>query len=441
MATDGDFNQAFASFARRENLPAALTSEEWSTVPSEIRERAFFMSRVTDAEILQRFREGVEDMLTGRKGQTTVEKELFMWLGARGYRPPEGLEGSLQDLSSLDRINVVLRTNVAMAYGHASWVRKQTAIRGNPCQRLYRGSPRLEPRDWDYRWSIAKEKTANVPGVHETQHVALLNHPIWVELSRFNNPYPPFDFNSGMAVESVGRDEALQLGFNLDPDNDPMQQAIHRSMNEGLEVTPQVTDPMLRGALADRLGRFGEWDGEKLVFTDPDGTRKYPPEKLAEIWARPAPADYDILTQKDALDRWKGGSEPEAMGDRVTLRKLFERIITSEAPEDLWRAIVLSAADVVALVRGLASRILRIPPDVAGWEMADTAAEAMSLANIEGNGWTVLIRVNGSDQAVDIRALRPDKPGFVIVGGAEFKVSEFHQDVATRIVNITLTEP
>ena len=84
MATDGDFNQAFASFARRENLPAALTSEEWSTVPSEIRERAFFMSRVTDAEILQRFREGVEDMLTGRKGQTTVEKELFMWLGARG---------------------------------------------------------------------------------------------------------------------------------------------------------------------------------------------------------------------------------------------------------------------------------------------------------------------------------------------------------------------
>lgn len=439
MATDGDFNQAFASFARRENLPAALTSEEWSTVPAEIRERAFFMSRVTDAEILQRFREGVEDILQGRKGQTTVEKELFMWLGARGYQPPEGLEGSLQDLSSLDRINVVLRTNVAMARGHASWVRSQTGIRVMPCQRLYRGSPRVEPRDWDYRWALAKEKTADVPGVHETQHVALLNHPIWRELSRFNNPYPPYDFNSGMAVKAVGRDEALQLGFILDPDNDPMQQPIHISMNEGLEVTPQVTDPMLRGALADRLGRFGEWDGDKLIFTDPDGTRKYPAAKLVEIWAKPAPPEYDILTQKDALGRWKGGSEPDSMEDRVTLRKLFERIITSETPGELWRAVVLSAADVVALVRGLASRIFRVPPNVAGWEMAATPDEAMSMANIAGDGWTVLIRVTGSDKAVDIRALRPGRPGFVLLGGTEFKVSEFHQDVAMRVVSITLT--
>lgn len=66
---DGAFNQAFASLARRENLPATLTSAEWSTVPADIRQRAFFMSRVTEAEILQRFRDGVDEVTAGRKGE------------------------------------------------------------------------------------------------------------------------------------------------------------------------------------------------------------------------------------------------------------------------------------------------------------------------------------------------------------------------------------
>lgn len=442
MATDGDFNQAFQSFSRRENLPAALSSEEWSGVPSEIRERAFFMSKVTDAEILQRFREGADDVIAGRRGLVTVEKEISFWLRDRGYQAPLGKEGGLQDLSSIDRIMVVLRTNMEMARGHANWVQMQTSIRAFPCRRFYRLSQRMEPRDWEARWAMAKAETAAVPGVHPTQKIALVNHPIWRALSRFDQPYAPYDFGSGMDDEVVSRTDALALGFKLNPNNDPMQQPIYRTVNDGLEVTPQVGDPAMRQAITDKLGRFGEWDGEKMVFTDPDGSKKYPAGKLAEIWDKPAPAGYDKLTQKDALDAWQGGAESDAADDRVLLRSLFDRIETppEAQPRELWRVLSMKAADAVDLVRGLARKLFRIPPSAAGWEFAETPAEAMAMGGPAGTGWRVALRVGKVSRSVDLRALRPGKPGFVYVGGVEFEVVDFNQDVASRVIAVTLKE-
>lgn len=442
MATDGDFNQVFQSFSRRENLPAALTSEEWSSVPSEIRERAFFMSRVTDAEILQRFREGTEDVIAGRKGLVTVEKEISFWLRDKGYKPPDGKAGSLQDLSSLKRIMVVLRTNTDMARGHAAWVRLQTGIRAFPCRRFIRISPREEPRDWEARWNEAKAATANMAGVHPTEKVALVNHPIWRALSRFDQPYAPYDWGSGMGDEPVSRTDALALGIKLDPNNDPMQKPIHRTMNDGLEVSPQISDPVMREALGNKLGRFGEWDGEKVVFTDPDGSKKYPAAKLVELWAKPAPPGYDTLNQKDAIDAWSGGTIPDPSDARVILRKLFDRIETAEIdrPAELWRVIKLSAADVVEIVRGLAKKVFNIPANTAGWDWTASPEEALRMAGEIGQGWKVAIRVQGVSKAVDIRALRPGKPGFVYVGGTEFKVSGFAQDVASQTVSINLVE-
>lgn len=46
--------------------------------------------------------------------------------------------------------------------------------------------------------------------------VALKTSPIWVELSRFGYPYPPFDFNSGMWVRPVSDDDCEALGLLAD---------------------------------------------------------------------------------------------------------------------------------------------------------------------------------------------------------------------------------
>lgn len=440
MARDGSYNQAFASFARRENLPAALTSDEWASVPAEIRERAFFMSQVTEAEILQQFRDEADAVIRNETSVNDAEKRLHMWLQKKGYKPPEGKAGTLQDLSSLRRINVVMQTNRDMARGHAQWVSSQTAIRAFPAQRLVRLAERVEPRDWDAIWDAAKAELAGVPGVHPTEKVALVNHPIWRNISRFDQPYPPFDFGSGMGLKGVNRREAQGLGFELDPNNDPMQQPQYRSMNEGLEVTPQVSDEVLKTTLSDLLGRFGEWDGEKMIFTDPDGTRPYTAEKLAEIWARPAPAGHEVLEQKEALDAWDGGATPDPIAPRIALRKLFGRIGTSESPGDLWRAFSLTAKDAVELIRGLSARKLTIPGNVAGWDFANTPQAALSNMTPDPKGWTVILRVGKASKAVNIRALRPGKPGHVLVGGVEFNVQDFQQDPAARTILINLAE-
>ncbi len=439
MVNDEDFNQAFASFARRENLPAAMSSEEWSTVPSDIRERAFFMSKVSDFEILQRFRDGVEDVIAGRKGADLVEKEIHAWLGDKGYQPPDGKAGGLEDLSSLARINVVIRTNVDMAKGNASWVSSQTAIRVFPCQELIRVSQREVPREWETIWAEARDKLKDIPGVHPTLMIALLNHPIWREISRFDQPYPPFDFGSGMGVRPIIRSDAKALGFDLDPNNDPMQQPLYRTMNDGLEVTPQVRDSDLRQSLSDRLGRFAEWDGDKLVHTDPDGSKKYPAEKMAEIWQRPAPAGFDRLEQKAALDSWDGGETPDDQKARIKLRQLFDRIETPEQPGELWRVTSLPTANAADFIRGLNSKTFQIPGDVAGWAWAKTAKEAQAMIPNSG-GWILSILIQGVKRAIDVRALRPGKAGFVYVGGSKFKVIDFKQFAAAKRIEITLAE-
>lgn len=243
MATDGNYNQALASFMLRKTVAIAMSMDEWIALPADLSQRLFVMVGVSDRRILGRFRQGIEDLISGQKGQVEVEKELHMWLQSIGYIPPDGQIGRFDDLSSLERINFELRHNRDMARGHAQWVRKQTAIRAFPCQRFVRISQRMEPRDWDVRWNEAKARTADVPGVHPTEKVALLNHPIWTELSRFRQPWPPFDFGSGMGVESVSRSEAKELGFDLNPDTDPMQQPIYRTMDEALKPSQTERPP------------------------------------------------------------------------------------------------------------------------------------------------------------------------------------------------------
>lgn len=65
----------------------------------------------------------------------------------------------------------------------------------------------MEPRDWPTRWEEAGGEFA------DGKMLAPINGKIWTAISAFGNPYPPFDFNSGMSVRRVSRErvEALEL--------------------------------------------------------------------------------------------------------------------------------------------------------------------------------------------------------------------------------------
>lgn len=492
MADEEKFSQAFRSFARKENVPSELTSDQWFDVPREIRERSFFMSRVVDAEILQRFRDGVEDILAGRKGTEGVAKELRMFLDARGYKAPVGKEGELEDLSSIQRIMVVLNTNVDMARGHARWLRAQAALGAFPVRRLYRLEERVQKRDWPARWREAIAKLGDATQaiqIHKPDPLAAdpleewlcyapYNDPIWQEISIFDNPYPPYDWDSGVYDEVIDKAEAKGLGYKfppkgappapepapVDPDKltDPgepakepepatapaddkmmvRQEPVYRSLNEGLQATPDVQDPAIKDALTEKLGRFGQWDGKKLIFTDPDGTRPWSAAKLAEIWSKHAPEGYDHLSQRDFLEVWDGGRTADEEDARVLLRRLFDRIVDGDLPlpKEVFRALRLAAVEVAEFIRGLIRGALNVPADVAAWDWDDNPLDALARANTPERSWTVFITVKGVTKVKDLRALRPSKPGFVYVSGTEFRVVDYKQESGARRINITLEE-
>jgi hypothetical protein len=43
--------------------------------------------------------------------------------------------------------------------------------------------------------------------------IALKTDPIWVRISRFGRPFPPFDFNSGMGLRNIGREGSDEPGL------------------------------------------------------------------------------------------------------------------------------------------------------------------------------------------------------------------------------------
>jgi len=112
-------------------------------------------------------------------------------------------------------------------------------------------------------------------GANVAHMTALVNHPVWLALSAFGNPYPPFDFNSGMGAEPVGRSDAQALGL-LDGDvEEMMEPRAPISLNEGLEASPGIVEDMIREAVASQLGGLAEWRGDVLAFTDPNGSTPY----------------------------------------------------------------------------------------------------------------------------------------------------------------------
>jgi hypothetical protein len=105
--------------------------------------------------------------------------------------------------------------NVESAQGFGAWRKGQEPeiLDEWPAQRLFRLEERDEPRDWHERAKAAAFETGSKIALDGEGFVALKNSPVWTALSEFGTPYPPFDFNSGMWVEDVARDEAVALGL------------------------------------------------------------------------------------------------------------------------------------------------------------------------------------------------------------------------------------
>ncbi len=259
------FDDAIAELAGKPEMPSELNSREMQVHTSaDVRERGFFSARVISARLLSAFKTACLAIVDGTSDKATQRLRL-QELGRRlQYRPERGKEGSLEDLFSNARIDVMLDTNVSMVRNFGAWQQgnRPGALMAFPAQQLIRVARRVNKREWAQRWNDSAgtlgsattatrafgNKATDFAGLNA---FALKNDPIWPAISRFGLPYPPFDYGSGMGLRDVGARRAVELGL-MAPGQNPIAPAPRR-MNDGLQASVAGLDDSLTAALADGL--------------------------------------------------------------------------------------------------------------------------------------------------------------------------------------------
>lgn len=250
---------------------SGLDTKGWSTVQAGLRDRAFFSSQVTEAKILHAMRQNVAELVSGGKSPSEVRRDLRAYLGSIGYDAGEN-RGTIKDLMTKARLDVMMKTNADQAKGYVSHLRATTtgAILAFPAYELVRVERRKLPRDWGARWAAAAQKVGWEGVARNGAMIALKTSPIWAALSRFGNTFPPFDFNSGMGVRDVKKSVCREIGL-LGPNEQPkIPEVPDFNGNLTAQVPMRNDDPeakRLKDIFGDQIRFDGDvvhWQGELI---------------------------------------------------------------------------------------------------------------------------------------------------------------------------------
>jgi hypothetical protein len=240
-------SQAMNLLGAKELMPTALRSKALAQLPAALRERALFSSGVQSTSFLEKLRGELDKVLSGRETQTDARAR--MKLMADELDPEEVMKDG--------RLNLILSTNVDMmrGYGAHQMTQQRDIMEAYPAWEFYRAEDRKEPRDWPARWAgLGGQFYPGASDYPDGRMIAAKDDPIWEQLSVFGLPHAPFDYNSGMDLQDVEREEAIDLGV-IDPEDVP--EPDDRDINEGLEAGVSDFAPDLASALQMFLSAFG----------------------------------------------------------------------------------------------------------------------------------------------------------------------------------------
>lgn len=213
---------AVKSHDRKTPVGTKLRSRELESLPRDLRNAAQMSAGVESARVLQGIQDKVSAILSHRRNDLggltdrgAFIADLMRIAEEEGLTPADPAKrGTIEDITSEQRLALIYEMQTGMAYGYANWRagNDPDALDAFPAQELVRARQAKVPRNWSARWAEAGHKTGWA-GAAKQPHVALKSSPIWRALSRFDNPWPPFDYNSGMWVEDIGLEDATCLGF------------------------------------------------------------------------------------------------------------------------------------------------------------------------------------------------------------------------------------
>ena len=230
---------AARSSAARSAMETTLGTAGLREKGAEILARAAFTARGSNTIFASELKRLIDELTAGNLGEGQVRTALWECLKSLGYTPdggfpdampgevPPAVAGSLQDLSSFQRRDLIVRTQLALMRGRGEQTRGQTPDRITlyPAWELVRVTGKTAPRHWggvemgsgknmlEYpRWILADGK------YFAGKMVAFKGDPVWGELGSYDNfsdalgvDHPPFAFNSGMGWREVSAAECERL--------------------------------------------------------------------------------------------------------------------------------------------------------------------------------------------------------------------------------------
>lgn len=246
------FIEAIKTLAGREVMPTTLDSAALRLLDAGTRRQSFFSATNNLVDVLDGMQEAVgsiiqpgrekradritpenpEGKVTTGLDPATARLGIKDLLKKAGYSADEGIRGTIQDLASDARINLVVKTNVELAQGAGRYIQENSdpdVVDLWPALELVRFEARAKPRDWEDRWAQAAQASGDDDAARMLDEngrmIARKDSPIWDSLGSsdlfpdaLDNPFPPFAFNSGMWTMEVSRDEAIDLGLIGDGD-------------------------------------------------------------------------------------------------------------------------------------------------------------------------------------------------------------------------------
>jgi hypothetical protein len=232
LSTPQPFDDAVAWAKGRTLLPTDLDSAGLDRLSADIREVSVFSAEVTQTEVLQLIYDSTAKMVAGLSpgpGQytspATFVADMQALLDQIGYQAKPGAEGTIKDLRSWKRLELIADVQLRMATGFGQWKRwtDPTSMLLYPAAEFKRLEWRRVPRGsvvsngsisldtgryWTDRWVAAGGRVFG-----RGRLLALMDDPVWVNVSRFGVPYGPPDFNSGWGRKPITRADAIKAGL------------------------------------------------------------------------------------------------------------------------------------------------------------------------------------------------------------------------------------
>ena len=280
------FDEAIQKLGDQSVIGSTLTAGEWGDLPVELRDNAFFSSRIESAQFLQRAQDALGDFIAGNR-KLAANGEPMLATGSRAafvdqmkkFLEAEGVKrttGDLKDITSEKRLGLIfdIKTRQAQDFGYWLQGMNPDILNEFPAQRFIRVQDVKEPRELHERFQ---------------DQVYLKTDPIWwLEINKdFGVPWGPWGWGCGHDVEDVDRDEAESLGL-IKPGQKlslgPLAKFLN--INKGLQASVKNLAPELVEKLQAEFGGkiilsdgLLRWRGQPVA--DSQGEALTPAEKLA----------------------------------------------------------------------------------------------------------------------------------------------------------------